>query len=371
MAMKPRWQPANWPWLHTFLFLFGVFAVAAALATMPFLLAPLTVAAMVWSVCTWMVHFDGVRAGKLHGHWLSRPVIDWVCAAEGVPPVFESLRPETLIRPRTDADWAAVAMRLKAEVWGHNDKIDKAIAAFRASVLLRDSLKPSGPLPPIGAHLFVGREALGKLTLARALGAELYGTSHVHVVDAAGRAEDVLADLAQLATDHVGGIIILENFERSTDTVRERMLAIMAGKSIGVQNGAAAGLFRNWSFFCLSHIDATELDTNQEQGLTTTHAALVRFTGLPLDLLVQFSSTLSFVLPGEDDSMRVIGKMFQDACLSRSITLVRVSDEVIFKEVELAAERGSYAIVYPRVRHRAEAAIAKALAEKRATVEIA
>ena len=180
----------------------------------------------------------------------------------------------------------------------------------------------------------------------------------------------LLRAFAGLIRDHANGVIILENFGKSPEPFRDRLLFILRGETAGAHSGIGAGAFRNWVFFCVSHVDAAAYVDGIAKNDDTAPAILARVTGLKPALLGQFRARIPFVLPDALSVTQIIARMFDDACKKRGLKLRRISNDVIIEEYRVARDDGSFLEVYGRVQHKAEAAILGALSRKVKFVDI-
>src|ERR1700733_5709180 len=192
-----------------------VFSLALGLRQVAPILAILTAAAGGWAVLTWIAHFDRKLAELAYKHWLTRPVTIWVHRVEGLPLVFEQTRKQLAGLLQTDEQWAKLEDHLQSEIGGYDANIAELLKAVRDRVVLRVAGSATDPLPPIGAFLLFGQEALGKRTLARRLGGAIYGSKFVFTIRCDESAEVLLRAFAGLIRDHANGVVILDNFGKS------------------------------------------------------------------------------------------------------------------------------------------------------------
>lgn len=162
MDREIRRETKSGSWIQTLFTAAMVFSLALGLKQLGPILAVLTVAAVCWATLTWIAHFDRKLAEIGYKHWLTRPITIWVHRVEGLPLVFEQTRKQLAVLLQTDEQWAELERRLQREILGYDSNIAELVKAVKDRIVLRVAENAADALPPIGAFLLVGQEALGK-----------------------------------------------------------------------------------------------------------------------------------------------------------------------------------------------------------------
>jgi hypothetical protein len=288
-------------------------------------------------------------------------------AAAPNPPAGEN--PYLLVR--TDVEYLTLAYRLKEEFVACDEVIDGTLRQNKGSVRMRERSQPTAAMPPLGMNLYMGRQGLGKKSLAIEIGRALYGGDAVGVLDLAERGAS-LAPVVAAARGNGYQTFIIENVDSAPHQVQTDLLTAFTGQSLA--DGGALVSFRNCFFFLLVHKEAESFPkpvaSTAGTGFTVVVNHLAGATEMDQMLALSLHGVYPFRLPEPADQARVIAHLMEYECNKYNLSLGRVDARVLAREVEEVGRLGNFRASTARVSRILSVPISKALADQSATVTI-
>ncbi len=288
-------------------------------------------------------------------------------AASANAPAGEN--PHLLVR--TDIEYRTLAYRLKEEFVACNDVVDGTLRQIQNSVRMRERSQPTAAMPPLGMNLYMGRQGLGKKSLAIEIGKALYGGDAVGVLDLAERGAS-LASVAAAARGNGYQTFIIENPDSAPHQVQTDLLTAFTGAPL--MDGNTPVSFRNCFFFLLVHKDAGSFPkpvaSAAGTGFTVVVNHLAGSTDLDQMLALALHGVYPFRLPEPAEQAGVIARLMEYECNKYNLSLGRVDPRMLAREVEEVGRMGSFRVAPTRVSRILSGPISAALARQSDSVVV-
>jgi len=384
-----------------------------------------TIIAGIFCVVLWMLRYNRAQINELYRNPIVKHVIDLVCqvtkepgpggvlapaAAHAAPqppaqqatlvtpaatpaPASSSMRPRQPVSARaaagsspnapagenphllvrTDVEYRTLAYRLKEEFAACDDTIDGALRQIQNSVRMRERSQPTAAMPPLGIHLFMGRQGLGKKSLAIEIGKALYGGDAVGAIDL-GEKGASLAAVVSAARSNGYQVFIIENPDAAPHQVQTDLLTAFTGQSLPDGQSGTPVSFRNCFFFLLVHKEADSFPkpvaSTAGTGFTVVVDHLVGAADLDHMLALSLHGVYPFRLPEPALQAAVVARLMEFECNKYNLSLGRVDPRVLAREVEEVGKMGNFRAAPARVTKVLSGPISDALARQSATVNV-
>lgn len=387
-----------------------------------------TIAAGIFCVVIWMLRYNRAQIADLYKNPLLKNIIDLVCqitkepSPGGLAPVTasaaRSAAPAAAVAPahtsapadaaggggaarprqpvsakaggsapaanapagenprllvRTDVEYRTLAYRLKEQFAACDDTIEGTLRQIQGSVRMRERSQPTAAMPPLGMNLYMGKQGLGKRSLAIEIGAALYGGDAVGVLDLADRGAN-LASVVAAARGNGYQVFIIENADTAPHQVQTDLLTAFTGAPLFDGASGTPVSFRNCFFFLLVHKQADSFPkpvaSSAGTGFTVVVNHLAGATELDQMLALALHGVYPFRLPEPAEQAAVIARLMEVECNKYNLSLGRVDPRVLAREVEDVGKMGNFRAATARISRILSGPISTALARQSASVNV-
>jgi hypothetical protein len=254
-----------------------------------------------------------------------------------------------------------------------DEVIDGTLRQVQSSVRMRERSQPTAAMPPLGMNLYMGRQGLGKKSLAIEIGRALYGGDAVGVLDLSERGASLSAVEAATRGNPYQTFII-ENADGAPHQAQTDLLTAFTGQPLLDGASGTPVSFRNCFFFLLVHKEADSFPkpvaSTAGTGFTVVVNHLAGATELDQMLALALHGVYPFRLPEPVEQASVIAHLMEYECNKYNLSLGRVDPRVLAREVEEVGKLGSFRASPARVSRILSNSISKALARQSTTVAV-
>lgn len=251
----------------------------------------------------------------------------------------------------TESDFKLSIFQLEQQLFGMNQQIESTMAQLQRNLRIRERGSPSVHMPPIGMFLFLGRQGLGKKTLAVEIGRRLYSGRSVAIIDLA-ESGATLEPMILAAKSNPYQTFVIENVDQASRRTQDELLAIVAGQSLTDSQSGARISFRHACLFLLIHKEPAGIEepvVSSSAGGFTMAIERVAETSLDQLLAQGLHGVIPFRLPEKNDQAEAIASIMEAECKKYSLTLGSVSPQILAREVQEVSSVGSFKTVPMRV----------------------
>lgn len=343
-----------------------------------------------WAVCL-LVAAAGLLAGMVYMLRHHRPalaclyrrpagkwVVDLVCRLTAHQPPVETgqggpLDPNFMLREARDFDWAA--RKLRGRVIGHDRAIASLLASLAGQVELRRKSPVAAELSPIGIHLLVGPDGIGKQHLACSLAGLFYRQGTIGRIDLADLPDSLsrqsallgngaqAGQLLQLVRRHPHQVLLIENLQLADAALTAPLQAILrTGRAVDPATGSLVSFEHVTFVFTVTasaprpnqdlaaepagQCVADESPSCEEEGCRQW---LSEEVGLDPVFLGLMHSLGMLRRPSDLDTARVIACLMQAECARYGLEIDYIDPEILSAEVAGYRESHGFRLVKTRI----------------------
>lgn len=272
-----------------------------------------------------------------------------------------------------DGDFKMAVYQLKQRLVGMDAQIEQTIQQMQRNLKMREKGSSAVYLPPVGMFLFLGKQGLGKRSLAVEIGRRLYSGKSVAVLDLA-EAGASMEQLLAAAKANPHQTFVIENVDQASRRAQDDLLAIVAGQPLVDSQSGARISFRNACIFLLIHKDASSMPnivtSGGAGGFTVAAERVAGETSLDSLLAQGLHGVIPFQLPEKTLQAEAVAMIMEAECKKYDLSLGSVSPAILAREVQEVSALGSFRGVPVRVSRILSRAIHEAIESQQTVVNV-